>query len=242
MRKPALEAAFERCIWLCSVFCRVVRAPGLQRMEIAGGVTPAKAGLQLSSPGDEGVPTPTPSCARTEHTRSRALSAPQSAAACLPCRARHRQARQAGPPRGAYRCPPTTFRCSDVPGALRGVDVAPRPARGPAGSGPPTPRRDGSDGGGAGRNSVQQLKCRHCLLRFRAGPRSSARNRDGAARPLQSAEEADWERVGCDWRARVLLAAKQTAGRWKAHQTLESSHLDEATARRGCPAIMVCKP
>ena len=71
----------ERCIWLLSMFSRMVRAPGLQRREIAGGATPAcrlsacRQGRQVlvarrpAPVGGEDVPTPTPSCARTEHTR-----------------------------------------------------------------------------------------------------------------------------------------------------------------------------
>jgi len=40
-RRKGIQRAMNRCIWLLSVFCRLVRAPGQQRIEVAGGATPA---------------------------------------------------------------------------------------------------------------------------------------------------------------------------------------------------------
>jgi hypothetical protein len=71
-------------------------------------------------------------------------------------------------------------------------------AAGPTGARPPTPRRDGLDRSGAQRNAIQQLKPSTACQRFRAGPRSGARNRYGAARPPQSAEETDPKSAGAD--------------------------------------------
>ena len=89
-----------------------------------------------------------------------------------------------------------------VRGALRGADAgAPGDDR-PTGARPPTPRRDGSDRGGAQRNAGQQLKPPTACRRFRGGPGPGARNRDGAARPPQSAEETDQRTAGANWRSR----------------------------------------
>jgi len=72
-RRKGIQRAMNRCIWLLSVFCRLARAPGQQRIEVAGGATPAcrqagraggssspaKQGLQLSSPGTRPSPLQT---------------------------------------------------------------------------------------------------------------------------------------------------------------------------------------
>jgi len=89
--------------------------------------------------------------------------------------------------------------------------LAPPGDDGPTGARPPTPRRDGLERGSAQRNAVQQLNPATACMRFRGGPRSGARNRDGAARPPPSAEETDLKSAEGDGDLALLKAPSPVA-------------------------------
>ena len=101
-----------------------------------------------------------------------------------------------------------------VRGALRGADAAPPGDDVPTGARPPTPRRDGPDRGGAQRDAVEQLKPATACQRFRGGPRSGARSRDGAARPPQSARETGLKSAGGQRMVRSQVPPAPGGTRW----------------------------